>query len=254
MPAGRDGISETEVRAELGLILSSKVFARSERMKRFLTYTVEESLLPGGSSVKEYAIALAVYDKPETFDPRMDPIVRVEASRLRAKLREYYDDEGQNDFVVISIRKRGYSAVYKKRRPSFVSDAALTVAREALATPEENAEAQDFYLKGLYHWNKRSAEAIAKAIECFKRAIALDSRYALAYAGLADCYASQAWLEVNPPSSLWLAAEAAAVKSLEIDGSVAQAITTLACKQALYDWNWTAAEASFRDAFGHSSR
>ena len=90
--AERDGISQTEIRAELDRIVSSNVFARSDRMKRFLTFAVEQSLSSDGTPVKEYTIALAVYDKPDSFDPRIDPIVRVEASRLRAKLREYYED------------------------------------------------------------------------------------------------------------------------------------------------------------------
>jgi hypothetical protein len=114
LPAERDGISDDEIQAQLNRILSSKVFARSRRMRRFLEYTVEQSLLNNSTSVKEYTVALCVYDKPASFDPRMDPIVRVEASRLRSKLRDYYEDEGRSDPILISIRKNGYSPTYER--------------------------------------------------------------------------------------------------------------------------------------------
>ncbi|HEX4999774.1 MAG TPA: hypothetical protein VFY29_16260, partial [Terriglobia bacterium] len=90
-------------------------------MRRFLRFAVEQSLKKHSAPVKEYAVALAVYDKPASFDPRIDPIVRVEASRLRAKLREYYADEGRDDSIVVAIRKGGYSAIFRKRRGAIPS-------------------------------------------------------------------------------------------------------------------------------------
>lgn len=249
----RDTISEAEVRSELDRIVSSKVFARSERMKRFIRYAVEQSLLNGGASLKEYAIAMAVYDKPQSFDPRIDPIVRVEASRLRAKLREYYEDEGRNDPIVVTIRKRGYSAVCRKRKTRTLRSSAA-LPQEMVPGGTDNSEAQHLYFKGRYYWNRRSAEGLTEAAACFKQAIALDSQYALAHAGLADCYASQAWLEADLPLHLWHAAEAAARRALAIEPSCIQASATLACKQALYDWNWTSAELSFRDAVTRGPR
>jgi tetratricopeptide (TPR) repeat protein len=210
--AGRDGIgiAKEEVRAELERVVSSTVFSRSERMKRFLTYAVEQSLSADSAGVKEYTIALAVYDKSESFDPRIDPIVRVEASRLRAKLREYYEDEGRDDPVIISIRKKGYSALFKKRQPQPLADSAALLAQAIVSDSTQNAEAQYFYLRGRHYWNRRTPEGIAEATECFKQAIVLDPRYALAYAGLADCYASQAWFEMDYPSRVWQASEDAA--------------------------------------------
>jgi tetratricopeptide (TPR) repeat protein len=234
-------MSEKKILEELERILSSKVFSRSERMKRFLKYAVDQALSGHAAAVKEYAVALAVYDKPESFDPRIDPIVRVEASRLRAKLREYYEEEGRNDPVGITIRKAGYAALFKKRH-------------EIVPNSTENAEAQHFYLRGRHYWNRRNPEAITEATSCFKKAIALDPRYALAYAGLADCYASHAWLEMDSPDRVWKLAEQAAQKALSLEKSLAQATTTLACRQALYSWDWTAAEALFRDSIARDPR
>ncbi len=104
------------VRAQLEKILLSNIFARSQRISRFLRFTVEQTLLGRGGSLKEYLIATEVYDKPDTMDPRFDPIVRVEAGRLRSKLREYYEAEGRDDAVVISFRKRSYAPVFIERQ------------------------------------------------------------------------------------------------------------------------------------------
>ncbi len=81
-------------------------------MSRFLRFTVEQSLLGRADRLKEYLIGVEVYDKPESLDPRFDPIVRVEAGRLRAKLREYYETDGRNDQIVICFPKRSYAPLF----------------------------------------------------------------------------------------------------------------------------------------------
>ena len=239
------------MRAQLSRILSSDAFARSDRMKRFLSYVVEQWMKHSDSGLKEYTIALAVYDKPASFDSRLDPIIRVEASRLRAKLREYYEDEGSNDGIAISLRKRGYSAVIKQRNSRAFQDFSVKIPSDLLGTiplGTKSEEAHHFFLKGRYYWNKRTQESMSEAVSFFNRAIELDSHYALAYAGLGDCYASQAWLDMQAPGTLWPLAEKASRRAMEIDESLTQATTTLACKQALFEWDWKKAEASFRRA------
>jgi serine/threonine-protein kinase len=121
-------------------ILASDVFVRSERMKRFLNFTVEQTLLGKTDSLKEYSIALAAFDKLESFDPRVDPIVRVEAGRLRSKLREYYESEGRGDDLVITFRKRSYVPTFSFREPAAAEDPrnksrAARVKVSAEATP-----------------------------------------------------------------------------------------------------------------------
>jgi serine/threonine-protein kinase len=103
---GRDRLAKAVIREQLHRILNSALFSRSERMRRFLRYTVEQTLRGQPASLKEYSIALNAYDKPPAFDPRLDPIIRVEASRLRAKLSEYYEAEGHFDPVVIRYPKK----------------------------------------------------------------------------------------------------------------------------------------------------
>jgi hypothetical protein len=89
-----DAFHEDEIRTELESILHSDIFSKSERMRRFLRFVVEQYVTSGEHRLKEYVIALEVFDRPESFDPRSDSIVRVEARRLRSKLDQYYATEG----------------------------------------------------------------------------------------------------------------------------------------------------------------
>src|SRR3990170_5361623 len=79
------------IREQLHRILRSGPFAQSQRRQRFLEYVVNETLAGRGHRLKGYTIAREVFDRPEEFDPNLDPIVRMEAARLRDRLREYYD-------------------------------------------------------------------------------------------------------------------------------------------------------------------
>jgi TolB-like protein len=74
-----------------------------------LEYLVNETLAGRGERLKGYNVGLEVFDRPETFDPVVDPLVRIEAARLREKLHEYYDTEGRDDPVRIELPKGGYT-------------------------------------------------------------------------------------------------------------------------------------------------
>ena len=84
-------ITSDEIRAELQRILASGIFATADRMKRFLRFVVDETLAGKGDDLNESSLGIEVYDRDETFDPRVDSIVRVDAGRLRSKLREFYE-------------------------------------------------------------------------------------------------------------------------------------------------------------------
>jgi TolB-like protein/Tfp pilus assembly protein PilF len=100
---------ETSVRAQLDRIIKSGPFRTSKRRQRFLKYLVNETLAGRGEQLKAYTIALEVFERPASFDPLVDPLVRIEAGRLRDKLREYYDVEGQDDPVRIELPKGSYA-------------------------------------------------------------------------------------------------------------------------------------------------
>ena len=98
-------LEPTAIRAELDRILSSTPFATSHRSKQFLRYIVENSFDHTHESLKEYAIALAVFDRDASYDPAIDATVRVEAGRLRSRLRDYYAGEGRKDTLIINVPK-----------------------------------------------------------------------------------------------------------------------------------------------------
>jgi serine/threonine protein kinase/tetratricopeptide (TPR) repeat protein len=113
----------------------------------------------------------------------------------------------------------------------------------------ENTEAYHLYLKGRYYENKFFNEAaLRRAIECFQQAIERDPTYALAYAGLADCYIRLSIFNVAPSKEGFAKARAAVLKALEIDDKLAEAHTSLARIKSSFDWDWLAAEEEFRRA------
>jgi len=97
------------IREQLVCILNSGPFHQSQRRRRFLEYLVNETLAGRGERLKAYNVALAVFDRPETFDPVTDPLVRIEAARLREKLREYYEADGQSDPIRITLPQGTYT-------------------------------------------------------------------------------------------------------------------------------------------------
>lgn len=103
-----NGIGEERVREQLAKILASKEFENSERLCRFLQFGVEALLRGEQDQVKEYLIGKMVFDRNADYDPRIDPIVRVEARRLRKKLDDYYVGVGALDVVRIQVPKGSY--------------------------------------------------------------------------------------------------------------------------------------------------
>ena len=110
-PDGMPG--EDAIRIQLQRILAGEGFKRSDRICRFLRYTVEQVLTGHGDEIKESVLAVEVYDRPANYNPKIDPIVRNDARRLRSKLREYYDAEGRNDPITIEFPKGSYLPVFR---------------------------------------------------------------------------------------------------------------------------------------------
>ncbi len=110
----------------------------------------------------------------------------------------------------------------------------------------ESNEAYQLYLKGRFQWHKRTNEALKKSIDYFNQAIERDPSFALAYAGLADCYVVPAYM--LPPGEKIPKAKMAAMKALELDDTLAEAHTSLARAMTTYDWDWRGAEREFQRA------
>ena len=112
----------------------------------------------------------------------------------------------------------------------------------------EDNEAYQFYLKGLYFWNKRTALDVKKAIDYFEKAIKLDTNYALAYARLADSYGILPFYTPTLPKEAFSKAKVAVMIALNIDETLAEAHSALGFIKTYYDWDWEAAETELKRA------
>jgi serine/threonine-protein kinase len=111
-------------------------------MQRFLGFVVECSLSGRGSELKEYTLGTEVFDRGTSYDPRIDPIVRVEARRLRAKLQRYYETTGARDSFTIELPKGGYVPVIAIRNSA--QPRARTVAVRRFASSGQRQDVRCF--------------------------------------------------------------------------------------------------------------
>ena len=364
------------VRRYLRKILASPEFCGSERMSRFLRFAVERALDGRGGELKEYLVGVEIFDRNESFDPRVDPIVRVEARRLRAKLKSYYEKEGREDPLRIELPTGGYTprfcpreeeappapatpgtiavlpfvnlspdpeneyfsdglteelihaltkleglrvvawnsaakmkgreedipsvgrqlnvgsvlvgsvrrsggrlrvtvrlietctgfhlwsetydrqiedlfAIQEEISRAIVDNLRIKLIQPAVDRPiarsPSNLEAYNLYLKGRFHWNKRTREGLERAIRYFQEALAIEPKFAAGYAGLADAYTLLADHGLAPPTVM-SQAKAAALRALELDPELGEAHTSLALILSHYEWQWAEAGAHYRRA------
>ena len=365
--------SPAHVRRALDRVLASPQFSGSERMTRFLRFVVEKQLAGRGSELKEYVIGTEVFDRDSKYDSRLDPIVRVEARRLRTKLEAYYSSDGKDDPVRIVLPKGSYAPDFTEASgkpqaipnplegtPSIVvlpfentsreTDAeylsdGLTqqiihrltrvkgmrvvgwnsaarmrerhdrdeVARELNASTVLSGsvrasggrlritaqladsvsgqflwseyydrsmedllsieveiasaivdalqvqfglaregprcpEAYKLYFQARYHWNRRTADGLRRAVELMRQSLDLDPSYALAWAGLADCYVLMSDYAVMESSQTVELARKAAQQALELSPCLGEAECSLAMIRCLHDWEWDDAEIHFQRA------
>src|SRR6185295_5904425 len=155
MAAGE--IPQEVVEQHLERVLASSGFARNERLSRFLRYIAQEELNGRGSELKESLIGVEVFGRKPGFDPKQDSTVRSEASRLRARLAEYYDDDGKSDTLVIELPKGGYIPRFRSSEPRVPQPARGQPGR---LQPRRMALAAGLALAliaiGLWLWNGRA--------------------------------------------------------------------------------------------------
>lgn len=112
--------SADAVEAQLSRILACKIFSRSRDLCRFLRFVVEQTLCNRSVRLKEYLIGVTVFERGESFNPSTDPIVRVQARRVRSKLELYYQTEGRNDPVTIDLPCGAYIPMFHYRAADIV--------------------------------------------------------------------------------------------------------------------------------------
>jgi hypothetical protein len=101
------GPSPEAICAQLERIVASPEFAVPERLRRFLRYVVEEALAGRADRIKAYTIGVEVFERDDTFDPQNEPVVRIEAGRLRRALEHYYLTAGRADLLLFEVPKGG---------------------------------------------------------------------------------------------------------------------------------------------------
>ena len=149
-------LPDKAVRQQLNRILASKTFSQVERLKRFVSFIVGETVGGRGGDLKEYVIGVQVFGKEPSFDPRTDPIVRVQARRLRTRLARYYRDEGNSDELIVDLPKGGYAPVFRTRDETPAIRRSLTatlVGRNTVAVlplaDDSSGASLDYFCRGL---------------------------------------------------------------------------------------------------------
>lgn len=121
-------------------------------------------------------------------------------------------------------------------------DERVLLAKRSTVHPD----AYQLYLRGRYHWNQRSEAGLRKATEYFAQAIAVDPGYARAYSGLADAYTALGYLSYLSPSDAFPKAKQAALRALELDGTLSEPHASMGYVRLYYDWDWIAADQELR--------
>jgi serine/threonine-protein kinase len=145
---------------------------------------------------------------------------------------------------VFAIQDEISLAIVEELKPELLGDEEARVAGRATANPE----AYNLYLRGRWYWNKRTPPDLMRGIDYFERAIDIAPDYALAYAGMADCYTALAEYSASPPEGTAAAARGAALRALELDDTLPEAHAALGYIKLVYDWDWRGAETDLKRA------
>ena len=183
----------------------------------------------------------------------LEGTVRKADDRLRITVQLAAADDGRTLWSerydrrlddVFAVHDEIARTIVSTLRTTFLADIADPTPRRYT----DNVQAYSLYLKGRFCWNKRSQEGVREAIAYFEQAIDHDPGYALAYSGLSDSYGLQVDYRGVPVTEGYELARRYALKALELDDTLPEAHTSLAWVQFAYDWDWAAAERSYRRA------
>jgi tetratricopeptide (TPR) repeat protein len=251
--------NEAAIREHLAELLASRLFRSAKRLSLFLTFVVDKELVGEGEIIKEYVIATEVYGRGSDYDPQIDSTVRVEASRLRAKLRNYYASEGANAPVRIELPKGSYVPIFtttaqepraQPRQAFFLACGGITFTLIGIlltAAPrhkQEDPAILEQYLRAdrllrqpvlEYGWSGDLPPSVLQAIASFENITRHSPSYVKAWTGLAE---AQEWayeLDKHHPRSRLEAARSAAERAVALDPNTAEAHSRLA---AIYFYSY----------------
>ena len=232
-----DGMTD-DLTANLAKIRSLRVISRSTAMAYKGTH----------KPLSEIARELRVDAVVEGTVLRAGNRVRITAELVQVSTDQHLWADTYESQIgdVLALQNRVSSAIVDEIRINLSPEDKERLAKNPSVSPE----AYEDYLKGRYYWNKRSGEGFTKAIGYFEEATQKDPQYALAYAGLADCYGiiGATIYGTVPAEEAAPKAKAAAIRALQIDPSLPEAETSLATAKFNYDWDWAGAADGFKRA------
>jgi serine/threonine-protein kinase len=172
--------------------------------------------------------------------------VRISAQLIHAaKDRHLWAESYERDLHdVLSLQRELARVIANRINIELTPQEQSALARTQTIDPE----AHEAYLKGRFHWNKRTREGLENSLDFFKRSIAHDPQYAPAYAGLADAYMMLGDWEYRPPKECYPLAKELVIKALEIDEHLTEAHSAMAYITGFYEWRWVEAESYFKRA------
>ena len=232
-----DGMTDDLI-ANLAKIRSLRVISRSTAMAYKQTH----------KPLSEIARELHVDAVVEGTVLRAGDRVRITAELVQVSTDRHLWAETYESQMgdVLALQNRVSSAIVNEIRVNLSPQDRARLARNPAVAPE----AYENYLKGRFYWNRRTDENLHRAIGYFENATKQDTQYALAYAGLSDCYAviGAAIFGTMPAGEAAPKARQAAQRALEIDPTLAEAETSLATVKFNYDWDWVGAEEGYQHA------
>ena len=260
---------------ELQRILASSEFSRSERLRRFLSFVVEQAVAGKADQLKETVIGIEVFGRRPGYDPRSDPVVRVEAAKLRSRLAEYYDASGMNDPLRIEIPKGGYVPQWRITKPAplnpisvssalahprlrwklglaftlaicLVGVALLRLKVGAVKANASSSQAYVLYMKGRAGLDGRTNRT-AQALEYFEQAADLSPNNPMILAGTADALVKMDQEHQMVHEEAFSRAKAAAEKAVRFGPQSSEAYAALGVIRA-QEYRWGEAERMLRHA------
>jgi tetratricopeptide (TPR) repeat protein len=271
-------------RRQLERVLESRLFTRSEQLSRLLRFLVEQCLAGRDRELKESVIGVEVFGRKPNYNPKFDPIVRTEARRLRARLSEYYQDEGKGDALVIELPKGGYVPVICSIAPGEARAQRVPRLKPALywlcagigvglvafvlvivgwarfvpvgrprpgtMRSETHADTHELFLRARALEMLPALRGTEDSIDLFQHVIAKDPLFAPGYAGIAAAYAARSAFDrfdTVERAEMISKGWAAAEQAVQLDPLSADAQDGLGMMQAR-EAQWASAERSFRRA------
>ncbi len=253
--------SRDESLSALEEILQSPQFREAGRLRPLLKHLATLTLDGETGRLKESVLGREFFRRGTDYDPRLDPVVRVEARRLRQRLEEFYASGAASSPVRLHLPKGGYRVTFERapaRRRSlrmyWIAAAAVAVIATVILLRSSGRSATDggparvALLRGQYQMNMYSREGLLRAVDYFHQALRIRPDYAPALAALSQTYAVLSYYGELPPGVPFDISLTTADKAIAADRSLAEAHAVRGFALAFHQWRWADAETELTKA------